>query len=327
MISSALNRGWYVIAADIEGSKVSSLPALAALDTTRLLSTSLHFPRQSAWLTLETEGHATLSAVRAFVKHKNLKFDDFKIALTGFSGGSHSTGAAYELATHYSDLLPHIKIWAAAELPVDLVKLFRLRQGHKMAGLFLSGMAGIANGHPKMRAYLDGILTSKGHALFRKIRSGKYCGYNSLVPHFEGYSLKSFTKHGQDPLDSPVVIKAIQNEKLGRKSSASPIPAFLVHSKADDVSPFHIARSFVVSECKKGANIRFRTPLAGDHIQMYFRSHPYFVKAIQRAFEGHTPSGCSFRDSLAGDDEDELGEEEIEELLGAQAYQVYLDNV
>jgi hypothetical protein len=239
-VSDALNRGYYVVAPDALGSK-------------------------SSWLAGQTEGWATLDAVRATIKQWNLP-SNTAVALYGYSGGAHTTVWASSVAASYA---PRLNIVGAAYggTPVDLRAAVALINKSPNAWLAGAGVFGLANAYPTLNRYFESQYTALGKANATLYRTPGYCAGNSKNPGAD--YLRMFKTDVLAP--GTVLSTIIDNESLLSTSSKLPIavprfPRYQFHGQLDDVVPFAPAQQYVNEQCAKAANIAFEVVPIANHV-------------------------------------------------------------
>ncbi|CAO1635274.1 unnamed protein product [Parajaminaea phylloscopi] len=298
---AALHQGWYITVPDLEGSK-------------------------SAFLVGRVEGPAILDGIRATLQFPAAiaKPHKAKVALQGYSGGAHGSGWAAQLASTYAPEL-NIVGWVAGGLPADILTCTEYLYGTADAGLNFLGNKGTGNARPDYRRFFAKYAKKNLTELYERLGTGEIC-VTGIAP-FAGLQFDdSFTI--PDINSNPVPQRVADEEFLGKhQPPLTKIPAWLVHSKQDDVVPYPQARKYATGQCKQGAAIEFVTLPSGSHTTANVLASPSYILALRDFFEGRRTVGKGCRNDTMLPAAFSTTNSRSKDILGDYAYSLLVKQV
>lgn len=261
---------------------------------------------QSAFLAGCVEGPAVLDGIRAALSRHDVipRHDNVRIAMTGYSGGSHGSGWAAHFAPNYAPEL-NIVGWVAGGLPADLAKTFAYNDGTVSSGLNFLGLAGLSAVYPKLDKYVRSHAKSNATAVLDRItgeagKKGAFCVSQSAelanLTIADSFNVKNIS-------DAAIVRQTWYDEYLGRYyAPVTDFPIWLVHSVEDNVVPYPQAKEYVQNQCTQGAEITFVSLPTGAHGAVQVLSSASQVERLQY-FLGQSGSSnddhsCRYKTSL-----------------------------
>jgi hypothetical protein len=242
LIGNALSRGWTVVTSDYEG------------------------PKDEFGVGL-TEGWNTLDGIRAaerFPADGLTQGASTPVGMLGYSGGGQATAWAAELAATYA---PELKLVGAAQGGVagDLGTALNAFDGELFAGVGLAGIIGISAAYPDL--HLDSLLSNKGRATFKLIRSKLSC-ISDYVLAFPFFNYRQLTV---DPglLKQTAFQQVAQENSLGNHGHPE-FPVLWYATVSDEMNGYKTNLAVAKKYCAEGTPLSFRVSWHEEHVAQAF---------------------------------------------------------
>lgn len=260
---TALHQGWWALIPDFEGSR-------------------------AAWLVGHVEGQASLDAMKAMLKFKQVlpNPENARFAVSGYSGGAHGGIWAAQLAASYA---PEVNIvgYVLGGVPAELQAVSKFMDGSPTATLLYIAAAGLGNGYPEIRTLFNSrVKPGNSSDLLKLVQDGTACADVA----YKAGSIRlddGFTKdeQGRGISQAPLLLETYQKEDVDKVlPAATKSPIYIIHTTTDEIIPYAQADAYVKSQCSKGARIEFATINDGVHVEVGFRAQPVFVSKMQDYF-------------------------------------------
>ncbi|KAK6453595.1 putative secretory lipase 1 precursor [Scheffersomyces xylosifermentans] len=251
-VTLALREGYYVISADYEG-------------------------RQAAFSAGILASRGTLNTIRAAMQSGNFSGinPDAKVAMWGYSGGTHASGFAAVLQPKY-----------APELKKNLIAVAEAADGTFSAAFVPTSLVGLTNEYAYAR---DTFLSYANQSRLEEVTQiSDYCvavdalrffgryiltGPNPLFP--SGYALF------RDPTLSPIIE---ENSLVYLNESYVPeIPVFIYHGRIDQIVPWKDSRKTYDHWCAAGIS-SLESTISG-HLSVLLKGLPAAWKWLSDRFD------------------------------------------
>jgi triacylglycerol lipase len=275
-------------------SGVQFLEVQAALAQGWALSVPDHQGPNNAFAAGPVAGRITLDGIRAAESFAPMQLSgsSTKVGMSGYSGGAIATGHAAELARSYA---PELDIAGATEggTPAELAALVNNSNNALGSGIVAAGVIGASREDPDLARFIDEHIDPAGRALFAA-KDNLCVGYNSALLPF--LNIKGFLRTEGDPLEQPVVKKALSALNLG--STTPDMPIYVYHSNPDWLVPVGPVNSMVDSYCSRpGANVTYTRDHFSEHATLEVIAFPSAVLWMRDRFAGvPIETGCRTKD-------------------------------
>ncbi|MFI8568586.1 lipase family protein [Rhodococcus sp. NPDC078407] len=239
-------------------------------------------------------GRITLDGIRAAESFAPMQLagEATKVGMSGYSGGAIATGHAAELAESYA---PELDIVGVTEggTPAELGALVDNANNTLGSGIVAAGVIGASREDPELAAFIDEHIDPFGRALFAA-KNNLCVGYSSVLLPF--VNLKGFLHTEGDPIQHPVVQKALSAMKLG--DTTPNMPLYVYHSNPDWLVPIGPVNAMVDSYCSRpGADVTYTRDHFSEHITLELIAFPSAVLWMRDRFAGvSVESGCRTND-------------------------------
>lgn len=277
LIQIALDRGWYVVSPDYEGSKATFTAG-----------------RQS--------GHATLDSIRAALKSGNLTNIDpnAQVGMFGYSGGSLASGHALELQPTYAkDLKKHLIGAALGGFVTNVTATAVGVEGTLFAGLTASALGGLVSENDGLRDLIDEQIMPGKNESFSEVF--KKCMLDSITSYaFQNFFTGPYryVKDGWKVFEKKIVKDVVNNSTLALHSNSTlpEVPIMIFHGYNDTIVPYaenslRVAKAW----CDRGIKSLELNLDMGGHITEIFKGIPSGFAWLERVFSGEKPhDGCKF---------------------------------
>ncbi len=238
-------------------------------------------------------GRITLDSVRAVENFQpvGLRGTGTKVAMAGYSGGSIATGHAAELRSSYA---PELNIVGAAEggIAADLYAMVHMGNGNLGAGLFLSGVFGVAQEYPELGAYLDQHMNPILRAL-RPVKNSLCLVWSAALVPFLPYEQMFDVP---DPMHDPVPAQVFDAIRMGH--SVPDMPMFMYNANPDWLVPVGPVNNLVDTYCRDPqARIRYTRDHFSEHFTLQYFAMAQELVWLKDRFDGvPVAAGCDIRD-------------------------------
>ncbi|CAK4033081.1 secretory lipase-domain-containing [Lecanosticta acicola] len=231
-VTSALDKGWYVLAADYQGLEAQFTAGVMA-------------------------GHAVLDGVRAAFNgagETRLSLQA-RYAMWGYSGGGLATEWAVELQKCYAPEL-HFEGAALGGLTPYIEKVIKTISGSADAGIGLAGIKGLSKAYPRLGEWLDRSIVPEKKALFEHVTHGclleEELGAKDL-------DIFSFFQQGPEVFDEPAVKEALQAGGTMGVHGIPQMPLFVYEGEKDRVEAPKDTEALVAHFCQhEGVTIQYQ---------------------------------------------------------------------
>ncbi|MCC7076889.1 MAG: hypothetical protein IT198_07160 [Acidimicrobiia bacterium] len=228
------------------------------------------------------EGQAVLDGIRAAesLPGTGLAGVATPVGMWGYSGGAIASGWAAELHGSYAPELD-IRGVASGGTPADLLATARHMDGTFMSGFMLLVAVALAREYP----YFGYAFNDAGRALAADLADA--CTDKGLT----GYPFRRIGEFVSidDPLTNPLVVKALEDTKLGRVAPRAPV--FLYHAVHDEGIPFAEAVALHTAWCEKGADVTFYADRASEHVILPITQSWRALRFLRDRFRGTPTAG------------------------------------
>lgn len=272
---------------------------------------------QSEFLVGLTEGRAFLDGIRA-----SRNFADYlhkaDFAITGYSGGGHTVGWAAQEAETYYPGAPIVGM-VTGGVPADTNNTFFTLNGGDYSALGYMGAVAMSRAHPDVHHLFNERFTKAGRQNFTKIMNGEWCELQGQDAVSNVRIQTAFT--GGDMFKEPVVMKHMEDEKLGAKVNR--IPSKYLHSRNDQIVPWPQMVNYITQQCQQGAKLQLSWVTATGHISSGLRLMPQMFEDLVLMLEqgqkvttcGIDQQGLAFMPTYANNTLDDLLGREARNLL------------
>lgn len=239
-------------------------------------------------------GRITLDGIRAAENFAPMQLagEATKVGMSGYSGGAIATGHAAELAGSYA---PELDIVGVTEggTPAELGALVDNANNTLGAGIVAAGVIGASREDPELADFIDEHIDPLGRALFAA-KDNLCVGYSSALLPF--VNLKGFLHTEGDPIQQPVVKKALSAMQLG--GTTPDMPLYVYHSNPDWLVPIGPVNAMVDSYCSRpGADVTYTRDHFSEHITLELIAFPSAVLWMRDRFAGvPVEPGCRTKD-------------------------------
>lgn len=276
LMSTALSRGWFVVAPDYEG----------------LLGSFTSGPNS---------GHSTLDSIRAALASTSTTGiqSDAQVIMWGYSGGTIASGWAATLQPSYAPELKDNLIGVAMGGWVTNITLTaEVTDRTIFAGFIPLAIQGLLSQYPEELSLLQSLTTPLGYATFNALK--KLC----LIP-----AIISFLFQGVFSGPAPLItegwaffqredIKEIVNNNtlaIDQSQGLPDIPVFVFHGTQDEIVPFSGAQRVYEDWCSWGIDsFEFAVSNTSGHIVEAVEGSGAALAWINARFNGEEPvSGCT----------------------------------
>ncbi|AYF77975.1 triacylglycerol lipase [Nocardia yunnanensis] len=211
------------------------------------------------------EGKMVLDSLRAMKNDPTLGLSDSGIALYGYSGGGSGSMRAAELRASYA---PDVRLLgvAAGGVPADLTRQvdYAMVKQPGLAGIgnftMWLGFAGFSREYPEAFPLAD-MLTTEGQQLVKDVSSRCYATI-ALTGFYR--PIGEYFQPGKSLDDFPEAVKVLRENSLGK--TIPDIPILWWHGMWDEVLPPSEALPTVNDYWNRGADLRFYTVPAPEHV-------------------------------------------------------------
>ena len=239
-------------------------------------------------------GRITLDGIRAAENFAPMQLagQATKVGMSGYSGGAIATGHAAELAGSYA---PELDIVGVTEggTPAELGALVDNANNTLGSGIVAAGIIGASREDPELAGFIDEHIDPFGRALFAA-KDNLCVGYSSALLPF--VNLKGFLHTEGDPIQHPVVKKALSAMQLG--NTTPNMPLYVYHSNPDWLVPVGPVNAMVDSYCSRpGADVTYTRDHFSEHITLELIAFPSAVLWMRDRFAGiPVEPGCRTND-------------------------------
>ncbi|CAB4906617.1 lipase family protein [Rhodococcoides fascians] len=239
-------------------------------------------------------GRITLDGIRAAENFAPMQLagEATKVGMSGYSGGAIATGHAAELAENYA---PELDIVGVTEggTPAELGALVDNANNTLGSGIVAAGIIGASRESPELAAFIDEHVDPFGRTLFAA-KDNLCVGYSSALLPF--VNLKGLLHTDGDPIQQPVVKKALSAMQLGRTTPNMPL--YVYHSNPDWLVPIGPVNAMVESYCSRpGADVTYTRDHFSEHISLELIAFPSAVLWMRDRFAGvPVEPGCRTND-------------------------------
>ncbi|MDI6627100.1 MAG: lipase family protein [Rhodococcus sp. (in: high G+C Gram-positive bacteria)] len=239
-------------------------------------------------------GRITLDGIRAAENFAPMQLagEATKVGMSGYSGGAIATGHAAELAGSYA---PELDIVGVTEggTPAELGALVDNANNTLGSGIVAAGIIGASREDPELARFIDEHIDPVGRTLF-SAKDNLCVGYTSALLPF--LNLKGFLRTEGDPIQQPVVKKALSAMRLG--DTTPNMPLYVYHSNPDWLVPIGPVNAMVDSYCSRpGADVTYTRDHFSEHITLELIAFPSAVLWMRDRFAGiPVEPGCRTND-------------------------------
>ena len=161
------------------------------------------------------------------------------------------------------------------------------------AGIVAAGIIGASREDPELAGFIDQHIDPLGRALFAA-KDNLCVGYSSALLPF--VNLKGFLHTEGDPIQQPVVKKALSAMQLG--GITPDMPLYVYHSNPDWLVPIGPVNTMVDSYCSRpGADVTYTRDHFSEHITLELIAFPSAVLWMRDRFAGvPLEPGCRTND-------------------------------
>ncbi|KAI5237521.1 secretory lipase-like protein 1 precursor [Aureobasidium subglaciale] len=207
----------------------------------------------------------------------------------GYSGGSPESEWAAELQPSYAPELHFIGTAHGGLIP-NVQNVVNTINNGLFADLAATGINGLANGYPQLKAHLDQHLINSTAAAFKKLLTQCLDDDNNQVIFKNIYS---FSDNGKDFVDTAVVQNVLNETGIMGRLGTPQMPLCIYKAKADEVFPVADTDALVKQLCSQGARIQYTRDLVGEHVTEAITSSGDALNFIKARFNGVPAStGC-----------------------------------
>lgn len=246
-------------------------------------------------------GKITLDGIRAAENFAPLGLagTDTKVGLAGYSGGTIPTNFAAELEDSYA---PELDIVGASSGAILADFEPGLDGGTRQlgAGIWMSGMFGLARDNPPLARFMDEHLNPLGKA-FQNYQGGTCAQFSAPLAFVD---IKGLFDVPGDPLDYPEFRAALDANRMGSITPSTPM--YLYHANPDWLVPVGPVNELYADYCSRpGATVEYTRDNFSEHLSLAVSAAPSVFMWMRDRFAGvPAASGCQFHDvgSMALDD-------------------------
>lgn len=276
LLSTALSRGWFVVAPDYEG-------------------------LTSSWIAGPNSGHSTLDSIRAALASTSTTGiqSDAQVVMWGYSGGTVASGWAAALQPAYApDLKDNLIGVALGGWVTNFTLTAEVTDGTLFAGFIPLAIEGLLSQYPEKQSLLQTLTTPWGYATFNAIKT--LC----VVPAILSFLFQNVFS-GPVPLitegwaffqrDDIKGIVSNNTLAIDKSQGVPDIPVFVFHGSQDEIVPIAGAERVYEDWCSWGINsFEFAVSSTSGHIVEAVEGSGAALAWINARFNGEQPvSGCT----------------------------------
>ncbi|MEV0615837.1 lipase family protein [Nonomuraea sp. NPDC050404] len=204
-----------------------------------------------------SQGQAVLDAVRAASRVSGAGLSDrAPVGVMGYSQGGSAAGWAAQLQPSYAPEL-RLRGVAAGGVPADLHAVAMHLDGGPDFGLAAAAGVGLDAAYPELD--LEADLNDRGRALLADAADD--C-VGDLETKLAGLRFSDLSP--VDLLNQPKWLTRLAENRLGATRPRAPM--FLYHARGDEIIPLAVGSTLRTEYCRAGANVRWATMPAPDHV-------------------------------------------------------------
>ena len=263
-VNNLLNKGWAVVLTDYPG---------------------LGTPGDETYNAGIPEGYAVLDSLRAAL---NLPAAGLSTAaplgIEGYSQGGGAADWAAQLQPSYAPGL-HLSGVAAGGTPANLQAVAANINGTAWTAFLLGTAIGFNAAYPDLN--LKQYLTPAGQAAWNQLDS--QCQVDALLT-FAGKRIEDYTIGGTNPINTPAVQAALNQNDLGAIRPAAPLLQY--HGLGDEIIPWNVEAALHGRYCAAGVKTQLNGYVA-DHVLTQVVAQTDVVNWLAARLAGSpAPSNC-----------------------------------
>lgn len=230
-------------------------------------------PGAHTYLNTVAEGHAVLDSIRAARRLPGAGLSaSGPVGIMGYSQGGGAAAAAAELQPSYAPGLRLAGVYAGG-VPANPVTLMTKLDGGLAAGLETDFLTGLKRAYPYLP--VNGVLNDRGRRI--AAQTAGECWDETALKHAL-LRTSTLTRDGRSipaHLAQPPFRKVLHSLSLGRRKPAEPV--LVLEAPLDELVPYRSAVLMARSWCRLGADVRFESLIAPEHIAGVFEG---FARAL-----------------------------------------------
>jgi hypothetical protein len=217
-------------------------------------------PGLSSYIVGRSEGYNGLDMIRAAQHLDGAGLSpDGPVGVAGYSQGGQAAAWVGELQSAYAPELD-LRGVLAGGVVADVNTVIDHVNGNPVlgAGLSLAVLSGYGHAYPELD--LDGKLTELGEQVMERVREGS-CSADLLATYG---AASSADVTDPDVLAEPAWRERFSENLLGTTAPAA--PTYLYHGTADELVPYHQARTLLHDWCEQGSSVGFESVPGVEHV-------------------------------------------------------------